>query len=118
MGCLWKAELFHLTQDRERFRCMVTNINGHGTTRFDFHMNTRASLYSMTYAKEVLLNLTQALVETEKMVRGIYSQSTTKNAVWHKGTRIPLSTMGMPIHRYKRPKCIEMLEVLKAIANR
>ena len=26
-GCLWKGELFHLTQDRERFRCMVANVN-------------------------------------------------------------------------------------------
>ena len=26
-GCLWKGELFHLTLDRERFRCMVANIN-------------------------------------------------------------------------------------------
>ena len=27
VGCLWKGELFHLTQGRERFRCMVANGN-------------------------------------------------------------------------------------------
>ena len=27
VGCLRKGELFHLTEDRERFRCMVTNVN-------------------------------------------------------------------------------------------
>ena len=25
-GCLWKGELFHLAQDRKRFRCMVANV--------------------------------------------------------------------------------------------
>ena len=27
VGCLWKGELFHLTQDRERFRWMIANVN-------------------------------------------------------------------------------------------
>jgi len=27
VGCLRKGELFHLTQDRERFKCMVANVN-------------------------------------------------------------------------------------------
>ena len=26
VGCLWKGELFHLAQDRKRFRCMVINV--------------------------------------------------------------------------------------------
>jgi len=27
VGCLRKGELFHLTQDRERFKCIVANVN-------------------------------------------------------------------------------------------
>ena len=33
VGCLRKGELFHLTQERERLRCMVVKVNRHGTTR-------------------------------------------------------------------------------------
>ena len=27
VGCLRKGKLFHLAQDRERFKCMVANVN-------------------------------------------------------------------------------------------
>ena len=33
VGCLRKGELFHLTQDRERFKCIVANVNWYGTRR-------------------------------------------------------------------------------------